>query len=299
MIIWLASYPRSGNTLLRTILQQCMSLGSYNHEVSKNLNEIHSLKDVDKWVGNLPMPSQWDEFYEFTSQSKEIVFIKTHLPPKDGQPAIYIVRDGRQAIASYLEYYRQYNPDSNITLQKLILGTEIYLGWSEHINAWNIFERPNTLILRYEELVNVKEDVLNKIAKFISFNGDIKEWQNPFDLLQQKKPEFFRKGKIDWENNQEWTLWINQLFYFNHGEMMSKLNYSSIREVKKYIDSIPSEVVGFINLARELELDRRKFEKECWARLDVINDLKNECDNRLVLINKLNSDLKECLINQS
>jgi hypothetical protein len=32
MIVWLASYPRSGNTLLRTILKRCLDLDSYADE---------------------------------------------------------------------------------------------------------------------------------------------------------------------------------------------------------------------------------------------------------------------------
>ena len=32
MILWLASYPRSGNTLLRTIVHQTMGIGCYDSE---------------------------------------------------------------------------------------------------------------------------------------------------------------------------------------------------------------------------------------------------------------------------
>jgi len=32
MIIWLASYPRSGNTLLRTVIKSCMGIDSYSDQ---------------------------------------------------------------------------------------------------------------------------------------------------------------------------------------------------------------------------------------------------------------------------
>ena len=77
-MIWLASYPRSGNTLMRNILYEVygLSSGEFHRE------EGHYLEE------------------DYFSHP----FVKTHLLPLQLEPsdssirAVYIVRDGRDAL---------------------------------------------------------------------------------------------------------------------------------------------------------------------------------------------------------
>jgi len=73
--------------------------------------------------------------------------IKTHKYPSDTKRAIYVIRDGRAATASLWNFYRR-----RIRLESIIEGRTSFGTWSAHVNAWNPTERPNTLLLRYEDM---------------------------------------------------------------------------------------------------------------------------------------------------
>ena len=51
MIIWLASYPKSGNTWIRTIVNEILYINNYTHNVfnntSKNISQFPSFEDFE------------------------------------------------------------------------------------------------------------------------------------------------------------------------------------------------------------------------------------------------------------
>src|SRR5262245_61488963 len=95
MIVWLASYPRSGNTFLRAAL-----------------HGLYGCQSIDRYTANRPLSSQVpygfsmrlpkDTSLEELAKSNSLYAVKTHdLPSSDCHPAIYLVRDGRDALVSY------------------------------------------------------------------------------------------------------------------------------------------------------------------------------------------------------
>ena len=103
--IWLASYPRSGNTLLRTMLKQSMDMDSYSDGATTK--SIGFSKTSNASFGHLDYAGSWDSFYDLATTSDAIFFgSKTHLPPRDQQPVIHVVRDGRRSIFSYWRYHQ-------------------------------------------------------------------------------------------------------------------------------------------------------------------------------------------------
>jgi len=293
MIVWLASYPRSGNTLLRTILKQCMGYDSYDDQVDESLRAAHSSSEAERLFGHASVPDAWDKFYAAASSSELTSFVKTHLPPRDNQPAIYVVRDGRKALLSYLHFHRKFFPENDVDLLGLVLGFDEYSSWSEHLEAWLPFDRPNTLLLKYEELINADMALLEKIACFIGYFGPIAEWQNPFKVMQQKIPKFYREGNVLWQDDAEWTEWIDSVFFYCHGQMMIKLGYMSAGDVSQRTTRLETEIKELINLTRYSRKECMKYEKECRLRLEVIEDLKITCNDRLELIKTLNDALKD------
>ena len=113
-VIWLASYPRSGNTLLRTILHQSFGLQS----ASVYPNDLGGNKELESYVGQI----EHDENRKIHFPDDAIPLIKTHEPPKDESGAVYIVRDGRAACVSLWEFYGRRQP-----LEAVISGK---LRWS-------------------------------------------------------------------------------------------------------------------------------------------------------------------------
>ena len=87
--IYLASYPRSGNTFLRMVLLNCFGLktGSiYPADLGRN-------QALERFVGHI----EHDAFGDIAFPQGNLPLLKTHELPRDDLPAIYIVRDGRAA----------------------------------------------------------------------------------------------------------------------------------------------------------------------------------------------------------
>ncbi len=94
MIVWLASFPRSGNTFLRIVLHRLYGLPTYS--IYDDDDPVAQRVGVGL-VGYSRKPPSREEMVE----SSRIYFTKTHKRPKnDAFPAIYLVRDGRDALVS-------------------------------------------------------------------------------------------------------------------------------------------------------------------------------------------------------
>jgi hypothetical protein len=153
-MVWLASYPRSGNTFLRTILWQCFAL----HSGSMYPNDLEGNKVLESYVGHIEQgPGK-----EIRFPAGAIPLIKTHEQPRDSRRAIYVIRDGRAATASLWNFYKK-----SISLEAIIEGRTPFGTWSAHVSAWNPLERPDTLLLRYEDMKADLPHVLNRISEFI------------------------------------------------------------------------------------------------------------------------------------
>ncbi|MBE9007104.1 sulfotransferase domain-containing protein [Fortiea sp. LEGE XX443] len=253
MIVWLASYPRSGNTFLRTIIYQNFGFKTYsifNHE------KEHS-GQVGEITGHVEYENSWEEFYEKASSSNKIFFVKTHLAPSDNQPCIYVVRDGRMATLSYFYYVKNFR-QSDSSLLELILGDDIFGDWSSHFFKWNPFHRNSTLVIRYEDLLNNSELEIKKISNFISIENPTKQWENPFDKLNELEPSFFRRGNKDWNPDIHWTQLIEQLFWNKHSHLMENLGYKPLNSQTDFSDISESFVMNLFSEQILKLIDKKK-----------------------------------------
>ena len=156
-IIWLASYPRSGNTLTRVILAQCFGLPTaavYADQLGEN-SQLHSL------TGRIAPTS--DGVIEFGDAPVRV--LKTHSPPQDAGKAIYIVRNGIDAVASFHDHVSRVTP-----IATLIAGRLGLPSWCGHLGWWQPKTRPNTLLLRYEDIVADIAGTVETIADFIGLS---------------------------------------------------------------------------------------------------------------------------------
>lgn len=153
-VVWLASYPRSGNTFLRTILWHCFGLRSasvYPLDLGRN-------QALEEYVGHIEHGPQIRE----RLRENGIPLIKTHERPSDVGPAIYIIRDGRAACVSLWRFGNE-----TISLEAVIEGRHRFGTWADHVRAWNPTHRPNTLLLRYEDLRADLTGCLARIGRFL------------------------------------------------------------------------------------------------------------------------------------
>jgi hypothetical protein len=212
MNVWLASYPRSGNTFLRIILRNAFGLTSrsvYSGEVSIFDRATEVIGHDEEKSGGWPR------------SNGTLVLTKTHDKPLDDGHAIYVVRDGRSTLVSYFHYLNTFS-DQTYSLVDVIEGHVWPGSWSDHYRDWIPTQRPNTLLLRYEDLRDASGVACAKIADFLGV-----EPVRPFDVsfvdLQRLNPRFFRSAN-DKASTAEMAPYAD-LFTAHHGPLMAKLGY--------------------------------------------------------------------------
>lgn len=285
MIVWLASYPRSGNTLLRTVLHQTLGHSSYSDEIDPEVRRNVALAEgVERKFGHFDLPSAWDDFYPHATRAGETYFVKTHRAPRDNQPAIYVIRDGRSALVSYAKFHREFQPQHGKSLPHLVLGDDYYGGWSDHYRAWSSRGGAQTLVLRYEDLARASDSLVESLARFIGTSAPPRPWVNPFEEMRNANPAFFRRGKLEWDGDAAWTPFVDRLFWRLHGELMRDLGYPTPPGASSDADE-----TAFIDIAAALLGENRELRRVCGEREHVIETLNRACEERLALIEKLNA----------
>lgn len=181
-IIWLASYPRSGNTFLRTILWHCFGL----HSASLYPEDLGGNKELEAHTGHIEHDKGKIAF-----PSGSLPLVKTHEHAKDSNPAIYIIRDGRAASVSLWQFYNK-----GISLEAIVEGRHRFGTWGSHVTSWNPWVRPNTLLLRYEDIINKFPENLEKISAFLA--RDILSSNIPARNAIASQDGRWVKGESDW-----------------------------------------------------------------------------------------------------
>ncbi len=245
MILWLASYPRSGNTFLRTLLFKCFGVETYS--IYNDKSDIGKTDSFAGTVGHRAYNGTWEAFYENASNSQDPIAIKTHGAPIDDAKAIYVVRDARASIVSFYHYLLKYSR-YKVDMYDVISGAVSYGSWSQHFNSWSPAARPNTLFLTFEELTGQPALTIAKIAEFTNLPLE-NDTPPTFSELQRKFPEFFRSGSNK-KNVDELTEEQLAYLFFLHGDLLRELSYiddysldpSAIRQA---IDLQSEKLLGF------------------------------------------------------
>jgi len=192
MIIWLASYPRSGNTFLRVVLNSVFGLKTYS--IYGDANDIAADNRTADVVGHEQLPADFD--IDRAREAEALYLIKTHdYPPNSSDRAIYLVRDGREVMLSYLKYEDEFR-DPHTSLMDVIYGNVPFGSWSRHLEIWNPDERQDTLLVRFEDLVDKPQEAIEHLSGFLGImptGGSVPT----FAELHAINPQFFRSGKKD------------------------------------------------------------------------------------------------------
>ena len=302
MIVWLASYPRSGNTLVRIMLHRVFELQSYSKYDDKLFQMLGTPAFAS--VGHQPLGEPWEEFYHHQRQKPGLHIIKTHDAPPDDAPAIYVVRNGLVSVSSYLDYCRVYDRKDYL-LEDLILGTRgPFPSWGAHLDAWNPWQRPNTLVLKYRDLVEDPESCLSQLATFLD-RPQRRPWNNNFPELNQAIPDFFRVGQIE-PNPATYTAGQLELFELMHGDWLADLGYSlspnsrhalcrtlrnAIHSRDMQLASQEAQTAAIQEAAIQTAAAAARL-AEILHKEREIQNLKRICDEREELIQRLSAPLR-------
>lgn len=196
MIIWLASYPKSGNTWVRSIITALLYSedGNFNFELIKKIGQFPEKKYFKELINNFDdfniIMKNWILAQEKINLSNEVKLFKTHQGKYTVQnykftnsentlASIYIVRDPRNIVKSVSNHFSMNIKDSaKFLLSSKVIGNGknyeekkngIYclLGrWNDHYRSWTI-NKKNLLLIKYEDLIHDPEKELNRIIEFL------------------------------------------------------------------------------------------------------------------------------------
>jgi len=194
MIIWIASYPKSGNTYLRSFISSYYfsQKGKFDFNLLLNILQFPSLKFTKKNFSSEDEASQnWMFNQNQFFLNNKVHFVKTHntLEEFKGNKftsnqqtlgAIYIVRDPRNILSSLTHHYSlsydqayQKIIDENASLLEKSLNNDhsnfTFLGsWSNHYKSWKNTTEFKTLFIKYEELEKNKYETFKNVINYIN-----------------------------------------------------------------------------------------------------------------------------------
>ena len=243
MFVWLASYPKSGNTLIRSMLAAYFFSkdGVYDFDLIKNIKQFPKSALFERMGIDIKNEKEVLKNYirvqETFNKKNSLQFLKTHsyLFNIDNNPftnlnntlgVIYIVRDPRNVVSSWAKFASQSVEEAADTMIKSYrFGGDInkkekslvYMGtWNGNFNSWkSLKDVRRYLLIKYEDLIKDRDAELRKILKFlcnlqgVKFQIDQKKFKNViestgFERMQKlEKEQGFREAKVNLKTGEK------------------------------------------------------------------------------------------------
>lgn len=201
-IVWLASFPKSGNTWMRIFLANYLM----NFKEPVPINQVHRFaigdsipktyrmvaqREIDTHDVNVTLALRDKVLRGITANSAEVNFVKTHnirkpalgvtlIPEQYTRSAIYIVRNPLDLALSYSRHYglsiddaitaishkdNANRPDDTTVWQ--FLGS-----WSDHVLSWTSKSTYPVCVLRYEDMLADPNASFAKVLEIIGIPID-------------------------------------------------------------------------------------------------------------------------------
>ncbi len=200
-IIWIASYPKSGNTWTRAFLHNLfrdpMSSFNINDMALINVNEAATanFRELD--------PRPWEEWTnenvakmrpyvqdKIAASQSHTVFVKTHLAVLQvrGHPtinmnatagAIYLIRNPLDVVLSFADHQglmidrliellnlKNYETPNTKTMVNEPMGC-----WSQHVESWTARPNPGLHVMRYEDMIASPVKCFGGLVKFLRLDA--------------------------------------------------------------------------------------------------------------------------------
>ena len=278
MFVWLASYPKSGNTMVRSLLATYFfsNDGIFNFDLIKNIKQFPNIKLFENYGVNINDDDEIIKNYIKVQRTfcneRAVQFLKTHsylfnfynkysfTDLNNTIGAIYIVRDPRNVVSSFANFANiSAERATNQMISKISIGGDVtneniadrikvWTGtWAQNFNSWKSFKNQERyLLIKYEDLIEDTEKIFLKILEFIhklnnsKFKINDKKFKNTIKTVSFKNMKDLEK-KIGFSESKIDKKTGKKIPFFNLGPE---------NDWKKYLDS---------NLRKKIEI---AFEKE-------------------------------------
>ena len=252
MIIWLASYPKSGNTYVRAFLSAYYfsENGQFDFKLIPKIKQFPDIEFFDQKINNIEEASkQWIPAQKKINQDRKIKFFKTHsclanykgnefTSSETSLGAIYIVRDPRNVLTSIKNHFSLDNDEALKMITDKDRGLisnngshasySFISSWSNNYLSWLRNKQFRRLFVKYEDLLTNKYETFRDIIVFSNTlmnrteNVDKSKLQKAiettnFDILKNKEVS----ESFDGSNNsfKKWRNFHkeNKNLFFNLG----------------------------------------------------------------------------------
>lgn len=197
-LVWLASYPKSGNTWLRLFFANYLAGGSkpvpINHaerystgdSVAQNYRAVAKSGVFNPLDDKAALQLRDSVFRALAENGASINLIKTHcknkrvegvrlIPQRLTRAAIYIVRNPLDMLISYADHYglepeqaMKDVADPNTTILPSSAAVRQFTGnWSDHVRSWTNNPKFPVTVLRYEDMLDDPQTAFEKVIKAV------------------------------------------------------------------------------------------------------------------------------------
>lgn len=200
-IIWIASYPKSGNTWTRAFLHNLfrdpktsfnindMTLLTANEAANANYRELDT-RPWQEWTNEDVARMRPTAQANLAASRPHTIFAKTHLAVLQvrGQPtinmqvtagAIYLIRNPLDVVISFADH-QGLTIDQQIELLNLknyetpnaeTLVNEPMGSWSQHVESWTAQPNPGLHVMRYEDMLINPVKSFGSLVKFLRLDA--------------------------------------------------------------------------------------------------------------------------------
>ena len=247
MIIWIASYPKSGNTWLRSIITSLLYTtdGIFDFKLIKKIKQFPTRNQFQEFTKNFNDINEISKFWLLAQDkinlTEEIKFFKTHnlncavnknsfTNKSHTLGTIYVVRDPRNLVNSIKNHYNKGNDEEakNFLISKKILSrvpkdneadiATLLGSWSDHYNFWTK-KNSNLLLIKYEDLILDTKKELERIIiylkKFMTVEVSLEKIKNIIRTTSFNNLKNLEEKGLFGENVYDTSK--NKIRFFNKG----------------------------------------------------------------------------------